>query len=61
MTQKFKLIREDEKVGVFIDEISFLKMLKIIKNRNAPLFKYFKKKYEDLTEKKINDETLKFA
>jgi len=57
---KFKLLTENEKVGVWIDEINLLKVIKILKYRNKPLYKYFVKKYEDLTEKKLNDDSIKF-
>lgn len=57
---KFKIIREDEKVGVWFDKICYLKTMKHVKNRNKGLYEYLKKKLEDLTEKKFNDEDLKY-
>lgn len=57
---RFKLLTQNEKVGVWIDEINLLKVIKILKYRNKPLYLYYKKKYEDLTEKKLEDESLKF-
>jgi hypothetical protein len=57
---KFKLLTNDEKVGVWIDEVNILKVIKILKYRNKPLFLYYKEKYEKLTEKKLTDESLKY-
>ena len=56
MTQRFKLITEDEKVGVWIDEILLLKTIKTLETRNSKLYNVWVKKYENLTEKKYNKE-----
>lgn len=58
MTTKFKLITEDEKLGVWIEEIDLLKIIKILKYRNKPLYKSIVKKYENLTEKKFSEGVL---
>ena len=59
MTQRFKLMTENEKVGVWIEETYVLKVIKILKCRNYPLYLYFVKKYEDLTEQRLDNERYK--
>ncbi len=56
---KFKLITEDEKVGVWIDEIALLKAIKHLKYKNKALYNYFIEQYEKLTEKKFSEESIK--
>lgn len=56
---KFKLINEKLRVGVWLDEMDLIKLIKITFNRNTTYCKKLIRMYEDLTEKKFDMELIK--
>lgn len=57
--EKFKLIRQDEKLGVWIKEEELIKIIKVLKSRHSSLHNKLLSDYEYLTEQKADFSNIK--